>query len=195
MLNKSLDEINSVGRRLVFARSNNRTGVNKFRNAPNHLTRDARRATRIATGTRTANVTASSHSINTYLDPSREAQVRVEGISENVSEESLRQFFESNLCGINKVRICGDKNGKSTGTAYITFRNTDFAKLANDRFHGALLNNGSMRLRMYLIADPSRSSAKLLYQKIKNLPSYQKKRSITKKSKLPSKMRTITIGH
>ena len=193
MLNKSLDEINSVGRRLVFASSNNRTGVNKFRNAPNHLTRDARRATRIGTGTLTANVTASLHSINTYLDPSRESQVRVEGISDNISEESLRQFFETNFCGINKVRLCGDKNGKSTGTAYITFRNTDFAKLANDRFHGALLNNGSMILRKYFIADPFRSSAKLLYQKIKNLSSYQKKGSITKKYKLHIKMKTITF--
>ncbi|CCE65090.1 hypothetical protein TPHA_0J02700 [Tetrapisispora phaffii CBS 4417] len=161
--------------RVVTARSNNRTGINKFYRAPSKLNRlNNSRATRTVTSTSSDKVNAASHNINTHFDISRETSVLVTGLSKEATKRSIYELFNENVGGIRNVKI-GGRNGKKW--AKVLFRNVEEAQLAVLKFNNVIIgdtiggNRRFFKLRVSLMAAPSPGILRALSTRIKLMKS------------------------
>ncbi|CCF58523.1 hypothetical protein KAFR_0E03720 [Kazachstania africana CBS 2517] len=165
-LNKSLDEI--IGTRPKRATRGARAAaprratkqVNHRRSQPVNRQRTSRGpANAVSRVARMLNSSASSLT-----------KVNVEGLPRDIKQDAVREFFSSQVGGVQSVLLSYNERGQSTGMANITFRNSESAKVAVNKFNGAPIDGGRSKLRLNLIVDPTQSRQDLS-QRIKPLPT------------------------
>ncbi|CAI4057472.1 hypothetical protein SUVZ_02G4940 [Saccharomyces uvarum] len=104
------------------------------------------------------------------LDTSREVKVNVEGLPRDIKQDAVREFFASQVGGVQRVLLSYNERGQSTGMANITFKNGDLARRAVERFNGSPIDGGRSRLRLNLIVDPNQRPTRSLADRIKAMP-------------------------
>ena len=104
------------------------------------------------------------------LDTTREVKVNVEGLPRDIKQDAVREFFASQVGGVQRVLLSYNERGQSTGMANITFKNGELARRAVERFNGSPIDGGRSRLRLNLIVDPNQRPVKSLADRIKAMP-------------------------
>ncbi|CCD22600.1 RNA-binding protein YRA1 NDAI_0A04440 [Naumovozyma dairenensis CBS 421] len=103
-------------------------------------------------------------------DAGREVRVNVEGLPRDIKQDAVREFFSSQIGGVDRVLLSYNERGQSTGMATITFRNNQQASAAVAKFNGAPIDAGRSRLKMNLLVDPNQQPVKSLVDRIRPLP-------------------------
>lgn len=165
-LDKSLDEIIGAGKRAPRARASRQPKkvgkqVNTRRRAP-VPGRRPRAPVRAGPAPSAAVARAAS-----LLNFTREARVTVEGLPRDIKQDAVREFFQSQVGGVQRVLLSYNERGQSTGMANVTFRNGELAKKAVAQFSGAPIDGGKSRLRLNIVVDPSIQPARPLSERIR----------------------------
>ncbi|CCE63252.1 hypothetical protein TPHA_0E01590 [Tetrapisispora phaffii CBS 4417] len=173
-LDKSLDEI--IGSRKKPARAR----ITNTRRAagPRRVAKNAVAGRRVALTQRNvrARVQRAAAPVNAaqrvaaLLQNTKEARVNVEGLPREIKQDAVREFFSSEVGGVQRVLLSYNERGNSTGMATITFRNGEMAKRAVAKFNGAPIDGGRSRLKLNLIIDPTAQPVRTLNERITALP-------------------------
>ncbi|CCH58064.1 hypothetical protein TBLA_0A02650 [Henningerozyma blattae CBS 6284] len=177
ILDKSLDEI--IGNNKRQAKNNSR----RNNNGPRRTTKSFGHSRREHTGPSNRQQPVKRGPVNAAVRvaqllnrSNRDAKVSVEGLPRDINQDAVKEFFASQVGGVQRVLLSYNERGNSTGMATITFRNGDAADRAVKKFNGAPIDGGRSKLKLNLIIDPNQQPTKSLSDRIKAVPRQQNMR-------------------
>ncbi|ODV61138.1 RNA-binding protein YRA1 ASCRUDRAFT_13510 [Ascoidea rubescens DSM 1968] len=90
------------------------------------------------------------------LDASYATKCVVYGLPKDIKQDSIKEFFQSQIGAVQTVALSYNEKGQSKGIATIIFKNSSSAQKAVEKYNGAPLDNGASKLKIELILDPSK---------------------------------------
>ncbi|RLV91819.1 RNA annealing protein YRA1 [Spathaspora sp. JA1] len=90
------------------------------------------------------------------FDLSYATKVNVTGLPKDLKQENIKDFFQSQVGGVHTVALSYNEKGQFRGHATVIFKNNKNATLAIEKYNGAPIDNGSSKLKLELIVDPSK---------------------------------------
>ncbi|CAK9439448.1 uncharacterized protein LODBEIA_P35630 [Lodderomyces beijingensis] len=90
------------------------------------------------------------------IDLSYATKVNVSGLPKDLKFDNVKEFFQSQVGGVNKVDMSYNEKGQFKGYATIIFKSSKNAALAVEKYNGASIDGGAGKLRLELIIDISK---------------------------------------
>ncbi|AOW28477.1 THO complex subunit 4 [Candida albicans P57072] len=90
------------------------------------------------------------------IDLSYATKVNVSGLPKDLKHDNIKEFFQSQIGGVQTVALSYNEKGQFKGFATIVFKSSKFATAAVDKYNGASIDGGAAKLRLELIIDTSK---------------------------------------
>ncbi|KAK6202312.1 uncharacterized protein RJT21DRAFT_118320 [Scheffersomyces amazonensis] len=94
--------------------------------------------------------------LSAAIDTSYATKVVASNLPKDLKQENVKDFFQSQVGGVISVALTYNEKGQFRGIATIIFRNHKLASKAVEKYNGAAIDNGSSKLKLELIVDPSK---------------------------------------
>ncbi|KAK6461467.1 hypothetical protein DFJ63DRAFT_183624 [Scheffersomyces coipomensis] len=94
--------------------------------------------------------------LSSAIDTSYATKVVASNLPKDLKQENVKDFFQSQVGGVISVALTYNEKGQFRGIATIIFRNHKLASKAVEKYNGAAIDNGSSKLKLELIVDPSK---------------------------------------
>ncbi|KAI5970626.1 YRA1 [Candida margitis] len=127
------------------------------------------------------------------FDLSYATKVNVTGLPKDLKQDNIREFFQSQVGGVQTVALSYNERGQFKGVATVIFKSNKNASLAVEKYHGASIDGGKGKLSLELIIDTtkkplaSRITAKPIQKTQAAKAIENKKKLLVKKAKKPAK--------
>ncbi|ODV78570.1 uncharacterized protein CANTADRAFT_53499 [Suhomyces tanzawaensis NRRL Y-17324] len=112
------------------------------------------------------------------LDLSAANKVVVYNLPRDLKQDNIKDFFQSQVGGVQTISLNYNEKGQFKGIATIIFKTNKSASLAVEKYNGAPIDGGSSKLKLELIIDPSK---KTLASRITANPTVNPKVAAAKK--------------
>ncbi|KAF6072263.1 RNA recognition motif family protein [Candida albicans] len=91
-----------------------------------------------------------------FNKPAAAVAAAVPAIDLNLKHDNIKEFFQSQIGGVQTVALSYNEKGQFKGFATIVFKSSKFATAAVDKYNGASIDGGAAKLRLELIIDTSK---------------------------------------
>ncbi|GEQ72050.1 hypothetical protein JCM33374_g5736 [Metschnikowia sp. JCM 33374] len=187
-LDKSLDDIISSSRKARRVANNKKKtagkGVGKAqKKAPVATKKAPKQATKQASARPVAVVSA--------VDLTYATKVVAHGLPKDLRQENIKDFFQSQIGGVQSVMLNYNEKGIFKGVATISFKSSKNAVKAVEKYNNAPIDGGASKLKLELVIDPSKKplAARITANAApaKEQPDQKKKQLQEKKKQLQKK--------
>ncbi|EGW31607.1 uncharacterized protein SPAPADRAFT_62216 [Spathaspora passalidarum NRRL Y-27907] len=123
------------------------------------------------------------------FDLSYATKVNVSGLPRDLKQENIKDFFQSQVGGVHTVALSYNEKGQFKGHATVIFKTNKSATLAIEKYNGAPIDNGSSKLRLELIVDPSKRplATRIAPNKVGAAPKVAAAKQVLNKKKTDAK--------
>ncbi|CAD1812160.1 RNA recognition motif family protein [Candida parapsilosis] len=127
------------------------------------------------------------------FDLSYATKVNVTGLPKDLKQDNIREFFQSQVGGVQTVALSYNERGQFKGVATVIFKSNKNAALAVEKYHGASIDGGKGKLSLELIIDTTKKplAARIAAKPVQKAQAAKaienKKKLLVKKAKKPAK--------
>ncbi|KAI5949518.1 YRA1 [Candida theae] len=127
------------------------------------------------------------------FDLSYATKVNVTGLPKDLKQDNIREFFQSQVGGVQTVALSYNERGQFKGVATVIFKSNKNAALAVEKYHGASIDGGKGKLSLELIIDTTKKplAARIAARPVQKAQAAKaienKKKLLVKKAKKPAK--------
>ncbi|KAM9911430.1 hypothetical protein OXX80_008703 [Metschnikowia pulcherrima] len=179
-LDKSLDDIISSSRKARKVANNKKKtvgkGVGKAQRKPAVAVKKAQKP-----------ATPRSAAVVAGVDLTYATKVVAHGLPKDLRQENIKDFFQSQIGGVQSVMMNYNEKGIFKGIATISFRSSKNAVKAVEKYNNAPIDGGASKLKLELVIDPSKRP---LAARI-TANAAPAKEQVDRKSKLQEKKRLL----
>ncbi|KAH3900266.1 related to RNA annealing protein YRA1 [Saccharomycodes ludwigii] len=93
---------------------------------------------------------------SSLLDMAYSTRVSVEGLPKDISQDSIKEFFQTAVGGVQRVLLSYNEKGQSMGMATLTFTSNEKARKAVTTYNNSPIDGGKSRLKVQMIIDPTK---------------------------------------
>ncbi|KAH3688978.1 hypothetical protein WICPIJ_000037 [Wickerhamomyces pijperi] len=90
------------------------------------------------------------------IDVSYATKVNVYNLPKDIKQDAIRDFFSSEVGGVQSVALNYNEKGQSKGIATVVFKSSINASKAVEKYNGAPIDQGGKKLKLELIVDPTK---------------------------------------
>ncbi|KAI5952430.1 YRA1 [Candida jiufengensis] len=123
------------------------------------------------------------------FDLSYATKVNVSGLPKDLKQDNIKEFFQSQVGGVQTVALSYNERGQFKGFATVIFKSSKNATLAVEKYNGASIDGGAAKLRLELIIDTSKKplAARIAAKPVQRVQQQQPNKADHKKKLLAKK--------
>ncbi|KAI5965209.1 YRA1 [Candida pseudojiufengensis] len=138
--------------------------------------------------------TAPKPAASPAFDLTYATKVNVSGLPRDLKQDNIKEFFQSQVGGVQTVALSYNEKGQFKGYATVIFKSNKNAALAVEKYNGASIDGGAAKLRLELVIDTSKKplAARIAAKPVLRVPQgnkvdHKKKLLAKKNAKRPAK--------
>ncbi|KAF7581525.1 putative RNA annealing protein [Clavispora lusitaniae] len=151
-LDKSLDDIISSSRKTKKVQANRKKTVGK---AVGKGVGKAQKKQPVVTFKK-SKPAAAPKAATPAIDLTYATKVVAHGLPRDLKQENVKDFFQSQIGGVQTVSMNYNEKGNFKGIATIIFKSSKNAVLAVEKYNNAPIDGGASKLKLELIIDPTK---------------------------------------